>query len=212
MSERSVEDRLREQYFDLLPGIRRVAEELEAEVRYCLLPISLKLDRYERLVVSSRIKECESAVDALRRRQEGVTFKSDRPELYSLDSLRDLAGVRISVFPRKRWQETNVELEKRFPAWQSDPVHDENGELLAFKHYGFCKASDTIRGECQIVPLLTALFWEVEHVAIYKPTPSLKGVARHPRMKECTDEVTRALRAFEEEFETLLEHDPLGRI
>jgi hypothetical protein len=31
-------------------------------------------------------------------------------------------------------------------------------------------------------------------------------------MKECPDEVTRALRAFEEEFETLLEHNPLGGI
>ena len=66
MPERSVEDRLREEYFNLLPDIRRVAEQLETEVLYRVLPVSLKLDGHERLVVKSRIKECESAVEALR--------------------------------------------------------------------------------------------------------------------------------------------------
>jgi ppGpp synthetase/RelA/SpoT-type nucleotidyltranferase len=139
VAERTVEDRLREEYFDLLPGIRRVAEELEAEIRYCLLPISLELDRYERLVVSSRIKECESAVDALRRRQEGATFDRDQPQLYVLTSLKDLAGVRVSVFPRKRWNEIDLEVRRRFASWEPDPVLDENGHLLAAKYYGYCK-------------------------------------------------------------------------
>ena len=69
--ERTIEDRLREEYFDLLPDIRRVVDELEAEVRHCLVPISLGLDKYERLVVTSRIKECESALDL------GGHFKTD---------------------------------------------------------------------------------------------------------------------------------------
>ena len=46
-----------------MPKIRLVAEELEAEIRYCLLPISRRLKHYEQLVVESRIKECESAID-----------------------------------------------------------------------------------------------------------------------------------------------------
>jgi hypothetical protein len=86
-SERTVEDRLREEYFDPLPDIRRVVDELEAEVKHCLVPISLRLDEYERLVVTSRIKECESALDTVRRRQEGATFDNGRPELNSLASL-----------------------------------------------------------------------------------------------------------------------------
>jgi ppGpp synthetase/RelA/SpoT-type nucleotidyltranferase len=81
--ERTVEDRLREQYFEILPDIRRVLNELEAEVKHCLVPISLRLDKYERLVVTSRVKECESALDSVRRRQEGATFDSARPEPYS---------------------------------------------------------------------------------------------------------------------------------
>lgn len=36
MTERTVEDKLREEYFTLLPEVRRVLEELEAEVQYCL--------------------------------------------------------------------------------------------------------------------------------------------------------------------------------
>jgi len=93
---------LREEYFDLLPDIRRVVDELETEVKHCLVPISLRLDKYERLVVTSRVKGCESALDSLRRGQEGATFDSGRPELYSLDNLNDLAGVRVLAFPPSR--------------------------------------------------------------------------------------------------------------
>ena len=201
MPERTVEDRLREQYFALLPDIRRVTEELETKIRHCLLAISSRLDRYEQLVITSRIKECESAVDSLRRRQEARIFDQDRPELYTLDSLKDLAGVRVSVFPRSRWHETDQELRKRFLSWEPDPVRGENGELLAFKYYGNCESSNKVRAEFQVVPMLTALFWEVEHAAIYKPSPSLKGVTRSVEMQRRTDEVLAALRAFEEEFE-----------
>jgi ppGpp synthetase/RelA/SpoT-type nucleotidyltranferase len=84
---------LREEYFDLLPDIRRVVDELEAEVKHCLVSISLRLDKYERLVVTSRVKDCESAVDSLRRRQEGATFDSGRAELYSLASLNDSSAL-----------------------------------------------------------------------------------------------------------------------
>ena len=66
MAERSIEDALREEYFDLLPNIRRVAELLEAEIRHCVLPITLRLDRFEQMVVRSRIKECDSALNSLR--------------------------------------------------------------------------------------------------------------------------------------------------
>jgi ppGpp synthetase/RelA/SpoT-type nucleotidyltranferase len=179
--ERTIEDRLREEYFDLLPDIRRVVDELEAEVKHCLVPISLRLDKHERLVVTSRVKECESALDSLRRRQEGATFDSGRPELYSLVSLNDLAGVRVVVFPPSRWAEADRKLRKRFPSWKADPVPGYD-EPLASKYFGYCRASDKIRAEFQIVPILTALFWEVEHSVIYKPSPRLKGVGRSLEM------------------------------
>jgi hypothetical protein len=215
MPERSVEDRLRQEYFELLPEIRRVAEHLETEVRHRVLPLFLRLDAYERLVVTSRIKECESALDALRRRQEGATFDRDQPELYSLTTLNDLAGVRVLAFPRSRLSEIDRLLRESFPAWVPDPVPglQADDEPLAFKCYGYCDASQIVRGEYQVVSMLTGLFWEVEHAAIYKPTPRLKGIAGHFRMRERTLEVYRALQAFEEEFEDLIRNDPLaGRL
>jgi ppGpp synthetase/RelA/SpoT-type nucleotidyltranferase len=195
--ERTVEDRLREEYFDLLPDIRRVVDELEAEVKHCLVPISLRLDKYERLVVTSRVKECESALDSVRRRQEGATFDSGRPELYSLASLNDLAGVRVLAFPHRRLAEADRKLRQRFPTWTAN--------------LGYCEASDRIRAEFQIVPMLTALFWEVEHSVIYKPSPLLKGVARSLEMQQRTRDVFAALKAFEDEFASLLRRDPLAK-
>lgn len=203
MAERTVEDRLREEYFKLLPYIRRVAEHLEAEVKYCVLPISRKLAEYEQLVVTSRIKGCESALESLRRHQEGQTFDRNRPELYTLTSLKDLAGVRVLAFPRSRLLEIDQKLRKRFTDWVADPVkgYDKVDEPLAFKYYGYCKASDKVRGEFQVVSMAFGLFWEVEHPAIYKPTPPLNVIALNREMQQRTVEVFKALKAFEEEFE-----------
>lgn len=212
MGGRTPEDRLREEYFVLLPDIRRVLEELEAEVRHCLLPLSRVLDRYERLVVTGRVKDCESALGALRRRQEGAIFDSDRASSYTLTALNDLAGVRVLAFPRTRRLEANRDLRQRFSSWASDPVlsDHEGEEPLAFKYHGFCSASGKVRGELQIAPMLIGLFWQVEHSTIYKPSPELKGVGRSLEMQQRTNEVVAALRAFEDDFERLVRLDPLS--
>jgi hypothetical protein len=107
--------------------------------------------------------------------------------------------------------EIDQKLHKRFASWKADPIqgYSENDKLLAFKYYGYCKkASSKVRGELQIVSMLIGLFWEVEHSAIYKPTPRLKGVARSLEMQQRTREVLNALRTFEEEFEKLIQSDP----
>jgi ppGpp synthetase/RelA/SpoT-type nucleotidyltranferase len=57
------------------------------------------IGRHEQVVVRSRIKDCESAIASLRRRQEGKLFDPDTPDKYQLDILPDLAGVRVLVFP-----------------------------------------------------------------------------------------------------------------
>ncbi len=211
--ERTVKDLLREEYFALLPDIRRVVGELEAEVKHCLLPISRQLDKYEQLVVTARVKDCESAFDKLRRRQEGATFDPEHAEEYTLTSLDDLAGVRVLAFPRKRVLEADRALRRQFLSWMPDPVlsSDDNDEPLAFKYHGYCKASDEFHAEFQIVSMLTAGFWEVEHPVIYKPSPSLKGVAETPGMKQRTRDVLKALKAFEDEFANLIQRDPLAK-
>src|ERR1700719_3768613 len=192
---------MREEYFDLLPDIRSVGQQLEAEIRYHLLPISKRLNRYERVVITSRVKDCESALQKLRGKQEGATFDHGRPERYSLASLNDLAGVRVLAFPSKRLTEIDSALRKVFQ-WKPDPVIGD-GEMLAFKYYGYCKASPKIRGEYQIVSMLTGLFWEVEHSAMYKPDTKLRFMAEHRELKQRRARVLEALKAFEEEFEGL---------
>jgi len=202
-TERTIEDRLREEYFDLLPDIRRVTEQLDAEIRYHLLPVSKGLDRHERLVITSRIKECESALQKLRGDREGATFDPDRAELYSLTSLKDLAGVRVLAFPRARLSEIDLILRKAYDGWEPDPFKEESAGL-AFKYWGYRDSSARVKGEYQIVSVLTGLFWNVEHSVMYKPHAQLAFVSGHLGMKQRTSEVLQALHAFEEQFEVVL--------
>ena len=205
MTARSVDDRLREEYFCLLPAIRKTRERLEAKVRHNLLPILDTLKGHERFEVRSRIKDCESAINALRRRQEGSLFDSDYPEKYSLTQLKDLAGVRILVFPRGLIQRVDTSIKKEFGYWTADhvPGYKEVDDNQALKYYGFCSQEGVVYGEIQIVPMLTGLFWEVEHEAIYKPKPEYRGIANSLQMRERSQEILDAFKAFEEDFESL---------
>ena len=118
MPERTIEDQLREEYFDLLPEIRRVMWQLEAEIRYYTLPILHSLKSYEQLVVKSRVKDCESALNTLRNKMgkenEGRTFDPEKPGEYSMLNLPDLAGVRVLVFPNSKLIEVDNALRDRF--------------------------------------------------------------------------------------------------
>ena len=211
MTERTVEDRLREEYFALLPGASRVLEELEAEVRHCLLALSGRLDRHEKLAVTSRVKDCESALGALRRRQEGAIFDTDRADSYTLTSLNDLAGVRVLAFPRSRWVEADADLRSHdlFKSWKSDPIlAEQQSETRVFKYHGYCSRNTGVRAELQIAPMLIGLFWQVEHSAIYKPSPQLKGVLASLEMQQPIENVYKALDDFESEFERLVRNAP----
>lgn len=207
MPERTIEDRLREEYFDLLPDMRRVAWQLEAEIRYHTLPILQKLTHYEQLVVTSRVKECESAIKTLRRTQEGRTFDPERSGDYSVLNLPDLAGVRVLAFPHARLIEVDDALRRIdcFTGWTADPVKNEKETDLAYTYNGYFKnVSEKVRAEYQVVPMLIGLFWEVEHSAIYKPAPSLKGIAESADMKKLKTDVESALSLFEAGFESFV--------
>ena len=203
---RSIEDLLREQYFQLVPEMTRIADHLKTQIQFRLLQVASDLRPHENLVVKSRVKECNSAIDALRRRNPGGVFDRDHPELYSLLTLPDLVGIRVLAFPSTRANEANHVLRSEFIDWKSDPVLDkETGQTLAFKYYGqFRGRNGAVQCEYQIVSMLIGLFWEVEHAAIYKPAPSLKGMTDSPVLRELTSEVYRALKTFEDEFERQL--------
>jgi hypothetical protein len=206
--ERTHEDVLREQYFKLVPEIRRIVWYLEAETRYCTREIFQSLKPYEQLVIKSRVKECESAVTSLRRRQEGGTFDPEKAlGYYSLLDLPDLAGVRVLVFPRARLVEVDQALRAVFTEWTPDPIPDGKGGILVPKYKGKCKnVSHKIQSEYQIVPMLIGLYWDVEHAAIYKPSPTDKipwDDADTEPMEDLNTRVVQALLDFEAGFERL---------
>lgn len=58
--------------------------------------------------------------------------------------------------------------------------------------------------------MLIGLFWEVEHSALYKPAPQLKGIERYPEMKARRSGVYSAFVALEQEFEILVHPEPHG--
>ncbi len=132
MADRTVEDRLREEYFNLLPEIRQVAEYLEVTIRHQILSISGSLEHFERIEVRSRVKGCESAIASLRRRQEGAYFRIETADSYTLTNLKDLAGIRVLVFPRNRLGEIDAMLRrlKLFSSWTADPIRGDAGEAL----------------------------------------------------------------------------------
>src|SRR5271168_752605 len=122
-----IEDLLREEYFDLLPAIQRVTLQLETEVRSLTLPILNSLLPYEKLVVTSRVKACESALNTLLGKKEGRTFDPESPGGYSLLRLPDLAGVRVLAFPNSRLSQVDEVLRDRFRDWSSEPITDATG-------------------------------------------------------------------------------------
>ena len=200
---RTVRDRLRSEYFDLVPSMQRTLVALEADVRHLLLPVMIALDRYEQVRIVSRLKDCESAVDALRRRQEARDFASEKAETYSLSTLRDLVGIRVLVFPASRIDQVRDALQPLIAAWAPDPVPGFESDDLptALKYYGRCASAGTpLTAEVQIVSSLIGSFWDVEHAAVYKTSPNLQGVMASPRMKGRYRAVLAALREFENEF------------
>jgi hypothetical protein len=54
MTLRTVEDRLREEYFLLASEIKRVLHQLQTDVSYLLLPVTLELKHHERIHVEAR--------------------------------------------------------------------------------------------------------------------------------------------------------------
>jgi hypothetical protein len=209
MTPRTVEDRLREEYFLLSPEIKRVLHQLRTDVAYLLLPATLGLKHHERIQIEARVKECDSAIDSLRRRTEERRFNKESPSQYSLTDLPDLAGVRVLVFPRLLLEEVHTTLRTQYEDWTSDPV--ESGiptRVLARKYHGFCATSPTIRAEIQIMSMLTGHFWRVEHATFYKPRDAtLKGAAKKPLVGNRVNRVYAAFDRFESALQLELESD-----
>ncbi len=213
MPQRTIHDRLREEYFGVLPVIRQVAWHLETEIRHSLLPIQDRLAHFEQLIVKSRVKDCESALRSLERRQEGNVFDPDKIEQYSILQLKDLAGARVLAFPHARLTEADHRLRESdlLKDWVARPLYCGKPKTEIPKYYGVIgKISKDIHAEYQIVPMLIGLFWDVEHSAMYKPVGAAKGVDKDATMRSLRTAVESSLLDFEREFEAFLEANAGG--
>jgi ppGpp synthetase/RelA/SpoT-type nucleotidyltranferase len=199
MMQRKVEDFLREEYFRLSPEISRVLDQLQTEITYLLLPARLELKHHERIIVEARVKQCDSAIEALRRREEARQFDEDSPENYTLASLPDLAALRVLVFPKRRLEEVHASVRSKYADWTSDPVKTGSPpKFRAYKYHGYCPTSSQIRAEIQVVSMLTGLFWQIDHDAFYKPRdPVLLGARKKASIQERIDQVYDAFEALE---------------
>ena len=205
MQKRTIEDRLREEYFELLPEIHRAVWQIESEVRFYTRDICLSLNNPEQLIIKSRVKDCESALSSLQRacRREGQEFDPEDPDAYSLRQLPDLAGIRILVFPNKRVHEVDAILRIHFADLSAKPIKNHKREVLAPRYFGYCDnrgGSKRVSVEYRVVPMLLGLLWEVEHSAMYK----FKAVAASKEMRKRRSEVEKALAHFEEGVERFL--------
>lgn len=200
MKSQKAEDYLRKEYFQLLPKMTKILLLLETRIKWYLRNNNYGLTSYQRITVESRIKECESAINSLLNKQQFCAFRDDTK--YTLKQLKDLIGVRILVFPSNLLEEVNNTIISKLPHWESDP--ELVGEVKILKYRGFVERNKTIKCEIQIVPMLTGLFWEVEHFVLYKPQPQYKNTKSDPDMKKYYREVLNTFVKFEKAFEKVI--------
>lgn len=194
MKKINKEDELRQEYSRLLPVSLKLQRFLETQLNGYLKSHVYKLREYEQIEVTSRVKECESAIKSLKAKKAEGGF--DPSKKYSLTSLKDIVGVRVSVFPSSLLNEIKNLIEAKF-AWTIDEKHSH---LNVWKFQGKIK-NRKIGCEVQIVPMLVSAFWKVEHATLYKPHPELKGIAENQKMKAIYNEVEEKLVEFESAFE-----------
>lgn len=83
MNKLTTEDRLRQEYFELLPELLKIQQLMEAKIKWYLKGMIYNFDKkYQRIEVVSRIKDCDSAIETLKRKQKQThSFGEDKSVL-----------------------------------------------------------------------------------------------------------------------------------
>lgn len=206
-SEKSIINTLRDEYYNILPSLEAANTQINLEISCLLKVIICDLKPHQRIRVITRIKECESAINALRRRKESRTFESNGD--YSLKTLPDLVGARILYFSNDIRTEIDTKLKNHFKGWAENPIKikvSENNSIDIMKYYGKFDKYE-FNSEYQIVPMLISSFWDIEHALLYKPHPNHKSIKNSVFMKVKYNKVIKSLYEFEAEFNTELEEN-----
>jgi hypothetical protein len=125
---------------------------------------------------------------------------------YTLTGLPDLAGVRVSAFPKSRLEEVHRIIRDEYGEWTPDPVRTvATSRVLAWKYHGYTPAGPRVRAELQgnlfrlhdltiMHPELTGL-WNGDRISIRSPAHYVNGGAgemtRPARVgRRCAGEMT----------------------
>ena len=202
MSMKETINRLRQDYFELKAAMCREQRQLASDARCFLKELEYSLNEHERIEIESRIKDCDSAIDSLKRKEAcGRDFVDGVS--YSFRQLKDMVGLRILAFPTSVMVAANEIVMKRFGDWQPD--HKKHGAMQVYKYYGVLGV-EKIPCEIQVVSMLTGKFWDVEHSALYKPAPGFKGaINANFEIRDLYKEVMNKLAEFETAFEIAIQ-------
>ncbi len=138
MNTKKNESLLRQEYSDLLPELVKVQQLLDAKIRWYLKDIIFSLKKkHQRIEIESRVKDCNSAISALRRRQQSRSFEKNG--YYSLTNLKDLVGFRILVFPPSLIKPVKKIITSKFCTWKTDHYRLEK-IILCNKYHVWRKA------------------------------------------------------------------------
>ncbi len=202
MNTRLVKDFLHDEYYDILPKLRLINKNTEVEIKHALLPIYSELKPYERIEVSTRIKDVESVIEKLKGKQEGNRFDEKNQKKYRIKDLKDLIGIRIAFFPSNIKEKIWNIITELYPKFEKDVTvdFDDEKKVIIEKLYGSTDLEPNITIEIQFLSLFYSRFLDIEHDLIYKPDSRYKGVKKSLEMRKQKSEVLNKLKEFEGEF------------
>lgn len=210
LTQKDIEAKLLREYFDSRPVYEKIISIAKPQIEYKLINVRINKKPWERIEVLARVKEFSSALDKLKKIKEGRILE----EIYSFNMLKDMAALKIIVFPNKFLASANEIIRSLFYDLEADHQPPEKFDGTNYDHIERLKyvaklqpeyGIDT-RFEIQIVPFLLDAFIDVEHDIIYKPgegLPSKKIIERH--MKHPKAVAIGSLISFAKEFSEILE-------
>ena len=184
-----IEKWIQEEYKNLRPALNKLRKKVKKEIRTCLSDFTQSLEPWQRIEIRSRIKECNSAIDSLRKRN-----------FHTLNDLVDLVGIRIVVFPASLAEKVEGVLIDYFKTLVPDHYFYAKNEIAFRKYNGLTDDTTKIKCEIQIMPEILYSLVEVEHDFFYKvPDKNLSNENEF-------HEIVKRLLAYDRALEQDMEH------
>lgn len=205
MTDAEIKKKLLLEYYEQRPIYEKIVDVAKAQIEYKLIKLRLKRKRWERLALTARVKEFESAFKKLKESKEANELKPTD----SLGELNDMAALKIKVFPNYHLKAVHEIIMKLF----SDVEEKHESKIEGLKYLVQLKPSLGInnRFEIQIVPFILDEFMDVEHDIIYKPTDLTKTIKAiiKKRMEPDRSRVISSVIDFSKTFETILKENKM---